>query len=351
MSITVKTIVFPKGEKQIVKTEIRETPDLRPDEVLVKVHAVALCTMEQRLFRGDMKMPMDATGGHEVAGEIVELGSAVNKKKWAAHDRVAVRLLFNCGECYYCRTGHTNMCERSKSRPVRENLLPGPGGGLSDYVIVNAASLFKIPDTLSYEEACLTEPLACVVHSVNRANIQLGEDVVVIGGGIMGQYHVMLAKCKGARVILSEVDPARGELAKSLGADIVFNPMAQDPVEFVKSLTEGRGADVVFNTTPISSVTAQAVAMTGKAGRMIQYSSMHPDVPVEVSPQMLHGNEPILTGSISPDGHDFFTANRLLCSGIINVKPLIAKTFPFDKAQEAFETAIVPGTFRVIITD
>lgn len=349
MSITVKSVAF-KDVKQ-VELVTRETPDLRPDEVLVKVHAVALCTMEQRLFRGEMKLPFLATGGHEVSGEIAAFGAAVNKKKWAVGDRVAVRLLFNCGECYYCRTGHTNMCEKSKSRPVRENLLPGPGGGLADYVIVNAASLFKIPDTLSYEEACLTEPLACVVHSVNRANIQLGEDVVVIGGGIMGQYHVMLAKRKGARVILSEVDPARGELAKKLGADIIFNPMEVDPVEFVKSVTEGRGADVVFNTTAIPSVVPQAIGMTGKAGRMIQYSSMHPDAPTPVSPQMLHGTETILTGSISPDGNDFFVANRLLNSGIVDCKPMIAKTFPLEQAQEAFEAAIVPGTFRVIITD
>jgi len=349
MSIKIKAVAF-KDIKQVELVE-RETPDLRPDEVLVKVHAVALCTMEQRLFTGALKMPMLATGGHEVAGEIAAMGSAINKKKWAEHDRVVVRLLFNCGECYYCRTGHTNMCEKSKSRPVRENLLPGPGGGLADYVIVNAASLFKIPDTLSYEEACLTEPLACVVHSVNRANIQLGEDVVVIGGGIMGQYHVMLAKRKGARVILSEVDPARAELAKKLGADVVFNPIEVDPVEFVKSVTEGRGADVVFNTTAIASVVPQAIAMTGKAGRMVQYSSMHPDAPAPVSPQMLHGNEVVLTGSISPDGNDFFTANRLLNSGIIDCKPMIAKTFPLEQAQQAFEAATVPGTFRVIVTD
>lgn len=144
-----------------------------------------------------------------------------------------------------------------------------------------------------------------MVHSVTKANIQLGEDVVVIGGGIMGQYHVMLAKRRGARVIMSEVDESRRALARKLGADITFNPMEKDPVEYVKSLTEGRGADVVFNTTAIPSVVPQAIAMTGKAGRMIQYSSMHPDAPAPVSPQMLHGNEPILTGSISPDVHDF----------------------------------------------
>lgn len=197
----------------------------------------------------------------------------------------------------------------------------------------------------------MTEPLACCVHSVGRANIQLGEDVVIIGGGIMGQYHVMLAKRRGARVILSEVDPARRALAENLGADITLNPMEQDPVEFVKGITDGRGADVVFNTTAIPSVVPQAIAMVGKGGRMIQYSSMHPDAPTPVSPQLLHGSEIILTGSISSDGHDFFTANRLLSGGIIDCKPLIDHTVPFAQAQAAFEAAVVPGTFRVIITD
>lgn len=348
MSIQVKTAAVTGPQK--VELLDLTTPDLRPGEALVKVHAVALCTLEQRIFRGEVKMPLPCTGGHEVAGEVAALGEGVNLKKWAVGDRVAVRMLYNCGECYYCRTGHTNMCERAQKKPTREGLLIGPGG-LCDYIIVDTSSLFKIPDTLTYEEASLTEPLACVVHSVGRAKIQLGEDVVIIGGGIMGQYHVMLAKRQGARVIMSEVDGARRELAEKLGADVTFNPMEQDPVEFVKSLTEGRGADVVFNTTAIPSVVPQAIAMTGRAGRMIQYSSMHPDAPTPVSPQMLHGNEVVLTGSISPDGHDFYTANRLLSSGIIDVKPLIAKTFPLAEAQQAFEAAIVPGTFRVIIKD
>ena len=91
--------------------------------------------------------------------------------------------------------------------------------------------------------------------------------------------------------------------------------------------------------------------MTGKFGKMIQYSSMHPDAPAPVSPQMLHGDEVILTGSISPTGEDFYTANRLINYGIIDMKPVIAHTFKFEDAQKAFEQAIVPGTFRCIITN
>lgn len=260
MSIQIKTAAVT-GPKTCEILELT-TPDLGRGEVLVKVHAVALCTLEQRIFRGEVKMPLPCTGGHEVAGEIAALGPGVNTKLWAKGQRVAVRLLYNCGECYYCRTGRTNMCERAQKKPVREGLLPGPGG-LCDYIVADAASLFKIPDTLSYEEACLTEPLACCVHSVGRANIQLGEDVVIIGGGIMGQYHVMLAKRKGARVILSEVDPTRRALAEKLGADITLNPMEQDPVEFVKGITDGRGADVVFNTTVVLLYLLMIIATMG----------------------------------------------------------------------------------------
>ncbi len=97
-------------------------------------------------------------------------------------------------------------------------------------------------------------PLACCIHSIERGHIHLSDDVVIIGGGIMGQFHILLAKMQGARVILSEVDEARRALGINMGADIVFNPMETDPVAFVKGLTDGRGADVVFNTTAIGSV-------------------------------------------------------------------------------------------------
>ena len=326
------------------------TPPLAAREVLVKVRAVALCTLEQRIFKGEVKMPLPCTGGHEVAGEIAALGSEVNGKLWKTLDRVAVRLLYSCGECHNCRSGRTNMCERAQKKPVREGLLCGPGG-LCDYVIVDSSALYPIPDGLTYPEAALTEPLACVVHSIGRSGIALAEDVVVLGGGIMGQLHVMLAHLRGARVILSEPDPARREMALSHGADIAINPLECDAVQKIRELTLGRGADVVFNTTPSPQMVATALEMTGKCGRMVQYSSVHPDIPAQISGQAIHNGQITITGSISPEVQDFYTANRLLSSGIVNCKHLIDSTFPFEEAQQAFERAITPGTFRVVITN
>lgn len=348
MSIKVKAAVVT-APRNIDMIDI-ETPDLGPREALIRVRAVALCTLEQRVFKGVVKLPLPFLGGHEVAGEIASLGSAANPKVWSVGERVSVRLLYNCGECHYCRKGKTNMCVQALKKPTREGFPPGPGG-LCDYIIVETPALYKITDALTFEEASLTEPLACCIHSIERGHIHLSDDVVIIGGGIMGQFHILLAKMQGARVILSEVDEARRALGINMGADIVFNPMETDPVAFVKGLTDGRGADVVFNTTAIGSVMEQAIAMCGKNGRMIQYSSVHPDAPSPLSPQLLHSSEIILSGSISPDSRDYHTANRLLSLGLVDAKPLIQARFPFAEVQQALEMAIQPGTLRVIVTN
>jgi len=326
-----------------------ETPDLGAREALVGVRAVALCTLEQRVFRGAIKAPLPFVGGHEVAGQVLALGSEGHLSGFQVGDRVAVRLLYHCGACMACRSGQTNLCDHAKHKPVRAGLLPGPGG-LVDQVIVPSNMLFSMADSLAFEEASLTEPLACCVHSVNRAQIGLGEDVVVIGGGVMGQFHVMLAKLRGARVLLSDPVKARRELALSHGADRAIDP-AEDPVEAVRAWTNGQGAGAVFNTTAIADAFAQAVLMAGKGGRVIQYSSLHPDVPTPISPQRIHAQEVTITGSVSPVVEDFATANRLLNHGLISCGHLISHTFPFEEGQAAFEAAISPESLRVVITN
>lgn len=346
--IEVRTIAITAPGK--VEVMSLSTPPLCGREVLVKVHAVALCTLEQRIFSGEVRMPYPCTGGHELAGEIVGMGPLVDTQLWKTGDRAAVRLLYNCGECHQCRSGRTNMCEHSRHKPVRDGLLPGPGG-LCDYIVVDSSQLFPIPESLPYEQACLTEPLACVVHSINRADISLADDVVVVGAGIMGQLHVRLSKMRGARVIVCEMDALRRKMALDGGADFVVDPLAQDASQTVFDILGGRGADVVFNTVAVPGALQQAFMMVGRAGKLIQYSSVHPDAPIQVSAQSLHEGQITLTGSISPTVEDFYTANRLLSAKLIDLSPFIQKTFPFNEAASAFGLATRKGSFRVIITD
>lgn len=285
-----------------------------------------------------------------MSGEICLTGPKVNGKLWKAGDRVAVRLLYNCGECNQCRNGRGNLCEHAQRKPVRDGLLPGPGG-LCDYVIVNSDALFSIPDSLPYEQAALSEPLACVVHSIERAGINLADDVLVMGGGVMGQFHVMLAKLRGARVTICDPYPSRRKFAIRHGADFALDPASPDLASRLSGITGGRGADIVFNTAPVPSAFAQALSMTAKGGKMIQYSSLHPDEPVPVSPQAIHNGEITISGSISPEVKDFHKAVRLLSSGLVDCSDMISGTFPFASAQNAFEAAVKPESFRIIITD
>ena len=145
------------------------------------------------------------------------------------------------------------------------------------------------------------------------------------------------------------MDPARLEIAKKMGADILVNSREVDPVEEVKKITEGRGADAVFCTVPIAAVAKQSVDMAGKLGRTVFYTSFHPDLPIEISPNKVHGTEQIITGTVNPMKKDFLIATRLLSHGTIDVSELISGCYSLDDIDEAFKAAIRPDTYRIIV--
>lgn len=224
----------------------------------------------------------------------------------------------------------------------------GPGG-LAEYMMVNAEDVYKMADDIDLAHASLSEPVACCVHSIENGKIELGDDVVVIGIGIMGALHIQLAKLKGARVIACELDEKRLEIAKKMGADILVNSGETDPVQAVKDLTDGRGADAVFCTVPVAELAKQAVDMTGKLGRTVFYTSFHPDKPIEISPNKVHSSEQIITGTVNPQKKDFLIATRLLSFNLIDVSELISDRVPLAEIDRAFEEAVLPDTYRIVV--
>lgn len=336
--------IMAPGQASVV--EVRR-PIPQEDEVLVKIQACALCTWEQRVFSGLKKVPLPYLGGHEVVGEIVTVGAGVNPR-WQVHDKVAVRTLAHCGECYYCRQGEDNLCEQigKLPRPIPE--MEGIGG-LSEYLLAKPSQLFKLNPLLDYNVGVFSEPLACVIHSMERACLKIGNDLVIVGAGMMGLLHLMLAKKMAARVIVCEIDQQRREKAQQLGADVVLNPGEEDAVAIVHEITEGRGADAVIHTTAISAVAAQAVRMAGSMGRVILFGSFYPDDPLCLSPNHIHNSQIVLTGSVSPSSEDFLKATALLNKGIIDPRQLIQAAIGLDELQRAFELAIDPNSFRVVV--
>lgn len=347
--IDMKAIV----ETGVKKLEIQEvaTPIIQPDEVLVKIRANGLCTNDIRDYIGDTKWSYPRIGGHEFSGQIVEVGAEVNSNHFQIGDHVVKYIIPACGECHYCKIGRENLCVEIYTLPTFQN----PNGisgfwGLAQYMAVKSKNLYKYPKHIPFEQSAFTEPLACVVNSVQRAKLEYGQEVLVIGGGVMGLMHVMLAKLQGTRVMLSEPNEERRKLGEKLGADFTFDPTKVDAVETVKDQTAGRGADVVFNTTAIPAIAQQAIAFTANGGQTYMFSSMHPNDPIPTDMGAIHSHEKVVTGTVSPTIPTFYRSVQLIAKGLIDITPLLDKIFDYEEAVEAFEYAMRPETLKTIIT-
>lgn len=303
-----------------------------------------------RDFNGDCNYSFPRIGGHEYCGIIEAMGSEVNKNRFHIGQKVVHYIIDDCKECYYCKRGEENICE---GLPMTKNFQNPDGisgyGGFAEYVIGKAHDIFIYPESTSFEKMAFTEPLACVVNSINRVNIEFGDDVLVIGGGTMGMLHIMLCKLKGARIILSEPLAERREKALKLGCDAVIDPMTENALEKVKEMTGGRGANVVFNTTAIPSIAKEAVEMVSPGGSVVMFSSIHPNNPVEVNMGVVHSYQKTITGAVSPSIKAFQQAVLLIGKRIIDPSILTEQIFDYTEFKEAMEVAMRPDTYKVIL--
>ena len=177
-------------------------PALTSNTVLIKIEAVGLCTWEQKYFHG-VPDSYPFIGGHEICGTVVSVGEDVAQPLQTG-DLVAVASLTRCGECYFCRNGMDNLCENVGSE-MKPGKYWGPGG-FSEYFLARGYEVYRLKDGIDPAVGTLSEPLACVIHSIDRAAIEFMDTVLVLGAGVMGILHILMAKLQGARVIVSEVD-------------------------------------------------------------------------------------------------------------------------------------------------
>jgi L-iditol 2-dehydrogenase len=328
--------------------ELRDEEIPRPGkgEVLVRVGASAVCTMEQRLYRG-LQTAYPIIPGHETAGVVEELGPEVVLDVKPG-DRVAVAFLGRCGQCFHCRVGQSELCTGR-----RRGRQPGQLfriGGFGEYVVVGAEKLYPIGPTLPLEQAALCEPIACVTHSVNRAQLRLGDDVAVIGGGTMGHLHLLIARLRGARVFVIEPDPAKAALARAHGAADVVDPSLEETVEAIKRLTGGRGADVVFVTVGTKVTAAQGYRAARDGGRVMYYGAYYPSISIEIEPDYVHHHQVVLDGAISQNVEDWQQASRMLASGILDVSHVVSARYPLGEIDTAMQRAVKAAEFRIVMT-
>lgn len=322
-----------------------DVPQPAPGEALVRLRATAICTWEQRTYSGAQSNKFPFVGGHEMAGDVVAIGAGgANQLK--VGDRVAIGPS-SCGRCHWCLTGQDRSCVQHYAGSVVYGDAWGPGG-FAQYKVHPANGLYAIGDA-AYDVAALSEPLSCALHTARLLDIRVGEDAVVLGAGVMGLMNVVALKQYGARVIVSEIDTDRLARAKAMGADEVVDASREDPVERVKALTEGRGAEAVIAAIGHEKANAQGTAMLSEKGRFVLFAAAHPEPEFKLSPNTWHNRETGVFGVVSKEKQDFYTATRLIRYGLIDLRPLVQAAYSLQRVREAMDHAIRPGTYRIVV--
>jgi len=311
-----------------------DMPEVGHGEILVKVKAATTCGTDLKIFQrgyvsGVIKLP--TVFGHEWAGDIVKVGEGVSGLREGMRVRAG-----NSSPCLRCR-----MCQKEKYNLCEDMMWLW--GAYAEYIKVPGRIVMlntqEIPSHVTYEEAAVTEPLACVLHGIEEARVRLGDTVAIIGGGPIGLLHLLTAKKMGAsRIIISDTVDERIQLAEKIGADETINAKDIDTVEEAKRLTEGYGADVVIEAIGSPATWEQALKMVRKGGTVLEFGGCPPGTEIRVSTEQLHYRETKILGAFHATPAHFKKALNFISSGAINVKPLITRRMKLDQIKEAFET-------------
>lgn len=298
-----------------------------PGQVQIQVSHCGICGTDLHIFHGkmDARVRMPAVLGHEMSGTIAVLGAGV--EGFRTGERVTVMPLDPCNDCPACRAGHSHICQHLKFIGIDT---PGAMQGLWT---VPAHTLHRLPDALSMEQGALVEPIAVACHDVRLGEVKAGEYVVVQGGGPIGILVALVAKNAGARVLLTEVNPFRVQLARELGLE-TMDPRASDLVDYVNAQTGDAGADVVFECSG-SHAAAEMMTKLGRTRGRIVVVAMFPDPP-KVDLFRFFWRELRLLGARVYQDEDFERAIQLAASGALPLNRIITAVYPMEGLETGF---------------
>jgi 2-desacetyl-2-hydroxyethyl bacteriochlorophyllide A dehydrogenase len=294
------------------------------DDVLVRITHSGICGTDYKIFSGAIPVHYPRVMGHEMTGEVVD---AQDSAKWRSGDRVLVDPQLYCGACFHCRIGQTHLCPRGVLIGRDRN------GGFAEFVTVPASHVFQVPDSIDSLTAPMVQVLTTCVHAQRQIDIFPDESVVVMGLGVTGQLHVQLAKARGARVIGVTRSADKRALAETLGADVTF-PGGDRAVEDVRSVTDGRGADVVIETTGVLPAVAASVNMTRSGGRILLFgiiTAKEGALPF----YDLYFKELRLIGARVARTEDYPSSLALVERGTVKLDPLVSDVMPLAELQAA----------------
>jgi L-iditol 2-dehydrogenase len=347
---TMKAVVVLEPNR--VEIQNVPTPTPGPNEVLARVRAVSICGTDAHLVRGDYPgfwpLSFPFIPGHEWAGEIVELGSGAERYGWKLGDRVAGTSHDACGFCQKCVEGHYNICENYGVEGLHRQYGHNAQGADATYVVHSVKCIFKLPDSISFEDGALIDPASIALHVANRGGVAPGDTVAIIGGGAIGLLSGDAALVRGAsRVIVLERNAGRLAKAAVLGFETV-DTSAGDPVKTVREMTGGLGVDVVLECAGVPVAVQWALGMLRRGGRCAAVGI--PTVGVEIAMQRIVLDELELVGCRATAG-EMRRVMPLVEQGRIRVKEVATHRFSLDEYEQALATFNDPhsGAIKIVI--
>jgi len=320
-------------------------PEIKEGEIKVRVRACGICGSDISDWYMEPRVP--TYFGHEPSGDVVEVGKDVKGLKEG--DRVFAHHHVPCFVCHYCRRGYYTLCRTFKETAF----FPG---GFADHIVVPTLNVERdtlvLPDSVSYEDGTLIEPIACCIKGIKRANIRIDDTVAVIGAGFMGLVHVQLARLFGAgKVITIDSVPYRLEKAKELGSDRIINFKEETVSEKFKELNEGRGADVVILCTGQYNALEEGMAIAEKGATVYIFAPFYPKTTFPVDLNRFFFSEFTIYASYSASHIETREALRLIASKRIDTKSLITHRYPIERIGKALKLVKdAKDSLKVIVT-
>ncbi len=312
-----------------VRPEEMPKPEISEGEILLKVMASGICGSDVMEWYRIKKAPLVL--GHEVAGEVAEVGKGVRDFK--AGDRVVVTHHVPCFNCHYCKMGNETMCETLRTTKFYP-------GGFAEYLRVPAINVkngtLRMPGKMSYDEGTFVEPLGCVVRGQRAACVRKGQTVLVLGSGITGLLHMMLAKARGAaKVLATDISGYRLDAARRLGADHAISAKDDVPAAVMKH-NGNRLADVVIVCTGAMPAMRQALQTVDRGGTVLFFAPTDPGTELPIKVEELWKNGVSLVTSYGAAKRDLEEAMQLIKSGKVKVSGMITHRLGIDEAGKGF---------------
>jgi len=309
-----------------IRIEEAPTPKPGPEEILVKIISCGICGSDIVEWYRLPRAPL--VQGHEIGGEVVEVGGSV--KNFRPGDRVFVAPKVPCMECYYCKNEHYPVCSNIKDR------MPG---GFAEYVLVPESLVengtYLLPNNVTCDQSTFIEPLACVVRAQRLAGVKNDQTVMVIGCGMSGLLHIKLAKAKKCRIIATDINEKRLEFAKKIGADFTINAKEDVPERLIAE--NRKKADVVILCSSAISAVEQAWKCVDKGGVMVFFAVPGPDKVVTIPINYFWTKEIRIITSYYCGPPDIVDAIKLIESGEIEVDDMITHILPLKDTAEGFQ--------------